>query len=72
MYNEQVINHDLWVFENEQYIRQQNNGYLCHSAKSIFVVESQTLVWRAEKEISFQLVVSYRYLYGYTYTIKFN
>ena len=47
-----------WVFDNERFIRKNNDGSLLESTKSIFLVESQTLLWRAERDVSFKVVVN--------------
>ena len=57
-----------WAADNERYIRENNTGNLCYSAQSIFIVESDKIVWKGVQDVSFQVVVSSctcRLLYTY-------
>ena len=49
-----------WSADNVRYIRENNNGNLCYSPQSVFVVESESLVWKAAQDLSFQVVVSFK------------
>ena len=54
-----------WSFDNDRYIRENNNGALCESTESIFIVECGELIWKGEKDLSFLVVVNNSNFCGY-------
>ena len=57
-YKDDQIDLNMWVADNVRYIRENNMGHLCESARSIFIVEANELVWSAHSLMSFKVAVS--------------
>ena len=57
-YKNETLTIRQWAADNERFITDKNGGNLCSSPQSIFVVESDKLVWKGVHEMTFTVVVS--------------
>ena len=59
-YKFDVITLDNWASDNQRFLLDKNDGKLCTSPASIFVVECTDLIWHQEKEMKFAVVISFK------------
>ena len=57
-YKDDEIKLEHWVADNERFITERNDGYLCWSPHSIFIVEAKELSWNGAQNLSMMVVVS--------------